>query len=75
VDQIIQVSNEDAIFTSKRLAKEEGILTGISAGANVWAAIQIAKKAGKGKLILVMVPDLAERYLSTDLFKDEDDLY
>jgi cysteine synthase A len=72
VDQIIQVSNEDAIFTSKRLAKEEGILAGISAGANVWAAIQIAKKAGKGKLVLVMVPDLAERYLSTDLFKEED---
>ena len=70
VDQIIQVSNEDAIFTSKRLAKEEGILAGISAGANVWAAIQIAKKAGKGKLVLVMVPDLAERYLSTDLFKE-----
>jgi cysteine synthase A len=70
VDQIIQVSNEDAIITSKRLAKEEGILAGISAGANVWAAIQIAKKAGKGKLVLVMVPDLAERYLSTDLFKE-----
>jgi cysteine synthase A len=74
VDQIIQVSNEDAIFTSKRLAKEEGILAGISAGANVWAAIQIAKKVGKGKLVLVMVPDLTERYLSTDLFKEEDDL-
>ena len=71
VDQIIQVSNEDAIITSKRLAKEEGILAGISAGANVWAAIEIAKKVGKGKLVLVMVPDLAERYLSTDLFKEE----
>jgi len=71
VDQIIQVSNEDAIITSKRLAKEEGILAGISAGANVWAAIEIAKKAGKGKLVLAMVPDLAERYLSTDLFKEE----
>jgi cysteine synthase A len=71
VDQIIQVSNEDAIITSKRLAKEEGILAGISAGANVWAAIEIAKKAGKGKLVLAMVPDLAERYLSTDIFKEE----
>jgi cysteine synthase A len=71
VDQIIQVSDEDAIFTSKRLAKEEGILAGISAGANVWAAIQIAKKAGKGKVVLVIVPDVAERYLSTDLFKEE----
>jgi len=72
VDEIIQVSNEEAIFTSRRLAKEEGILAGISAGANAYAAIQAAKKAGKGKVALVIVPDVAERYLSTDLFKEED---
>jgi cysteine synthase A len=72
VDEIIQVSNEEAIHTSRRLAKEEGILAGISAGACVWAALQVAKRAGKGKVVLVIVPDLAERYLSTDLFKDED---
>jgi cysteine synthase A len=74
VDEIIQVSNEEAIFTSRRLAKEEGILAGISAGANVYAAIQVAKKAGKGKVVLVIVPDVAERYLSTDLFKEEHNL-
>jgi cysteine synthase A len=71
VDQIIQVSNQDAIHTARRLAREEGILAGISAGANVWAAVQVAKKAGRGKVVLVIVPDLGERYLSTDLFKEE----
>ena len=70
VDEIICVSNEDAIATSKRLAKEEGILTGISAGANLFVALTVAKKAGKGKLVVVIIPDLAERYLSTDLFKE-----
>ena len=75
VDQIIQVSFEDAIYTSRRLAKEEGILAGISAGANVWAAVQVAKRAGRGKVVLVIVPDVGERYLSTDLFKEENNLY
>lgn len=70
IDEIIRVSNEDAIATSKRLAKEEGILAGISAGANLFAAIEVAKRAGRGKLIVVVIPDLAERYLSTDLFKE-----
>ena len=70
VDEVIQVSNEDAIYTSQRLAKEEGMLVGISAGANVFAAIGVAKRAGKGKVVLVIVPDVGERYLSTDLFKD-----
>ena len=69
-DEIIPVSNEDAIATSRRLAKEEGILAGISAGANVFAAAEIAKKAGKGKLVVVIIPDLGDRYLSTDLFKE-----
>jgi cysteine synthase A len=75
VDQIIQVSNEDAIQASRRLAKEEGILAGISAGANIWVAVQVAKKAGRGKVVLVIVPDVGERYLSTDLFKEGDNLY
>jgi cysteine synthase A len=70
VDEIIQVSNEDAILTSRRLAKEEGILAGISAGANVFAALEITRRAGKGKLAVVIVPDLGDRYLSTDLFKE-----
>ena len=75
VDQVIQVSNGDAIQTSRRLAKEEGILAGISSGANVWAAVQVARRAGPGKVVLVIVPDVGERYLSTDLFKEEDNLY
>jgi cysteine synthase A len=75
VDQIIQVSNEDAIQASRRLAKEEGILAGISAGANIWAAIQVAKKAGRGKVVLVIVPDVGERYLTTDLFEKGDNRY
>ncbi len=70
VDEIIQVSNDDAILTSRRLAQEEGILSGISAGANVFAALNIAKRAGKGKLVVVIIPDLGDRYLSTDLFKE-----
>jgi cysteine synthase A len=74
VDEIIQVSNQDAILTSRRLAKEEGILAGISAGANVYAALNVAQRAGKGKLVLVIIPDVGERYLSTDLFKEEYDL-
>lgn len=68
VDEIVQVSNNDAIETSRKLAKEEGILAGISAGANLFAAVRIAQRAGKGKLVLVIIPDLGERYLSTDLF-------
>lgn len=72
VDEIIQVSDEDAICTSRRLATQEGVLAGISAGANVYAAIDVAKKAKKGKVVLVIIPDAAERYLSTDLFTEED---
>ncbi|NIM99560.1 MAG: cysteine synthase A [candidate division Zixibacteria bacterium] len=78
VDEIIRVSNDNAIRTSQRLAKEEGMLVGISAGANVFAALGVAKRAGRGKLVLVIVPDVGERYLSTDLFKEvrgEGDIY
>jgi len=71
VDETVQVSDEDALSTSKRLAREEGILAGISAGANVFAAMDVAKKAKKGKVVLVVIPDVGERYLSTDLFKEE----
>ncbi len=74
VDQVIQVSSQDAIRTSRRLAKEEGILAGISAGANVWAAVEVARRAGRGKVVLVIVPDVGERYLSTALFKEENNL-
>ena len=69
VDEVIQVGNEDAAKTVRRLAKEEGLLVGISSGAAVWAAIQIGKrKENKNKLIVVVLPDTGERYLSTELF-------
>jgi cysteine synthase A len=68
VDEVIKVRNEDAFETAKRLAQEEGILAGISAGANTFAALQVARTAGHGELVLVIVPDTGERYISTDLF-------
>ena len=69
IDEIIQVSNEDAISTAKRLVKEEGILAGVSSGAAAFVALTVAKrKENKGKLIVVILPDTGERYLSTGLF-------
>jgi len=71
VDEIIRVTNEDAGIMARRLAKEEGILAGISSGAATWAALQVAKRTGnKGKLIVVVLPDTGERYLSTWLFQE-----
>lgn len=70
IDEIIQVSNEDAVETARRLTKEEGILSGISSGAATFAALEISKrKENKEKLIVVILPDTGERYLSMDLFK------
>lgn len=69
IDEIIQVSNEDAMNFTRRLIKEEGILAGISSGAAAFAALEVAKRDEfKGKLIVVVLPDTAERYLSTELF-------
>jgi cysteine synthase A len=70
VDEIIKVTNDDAGVTARRLAREEGILAGISSGAATWAALEIAKRSeNKGKLIVVILPDTGERYISTWLFQ------
>ncbi len=71
VDEVIRVTGDDAIATARRIAKEEGILVGISSGAAAWAAIEVAKREeNRGKLIVVILPDTGERYLSTVLFSE-----
>ena len=70
-DEIIPVSNDDAFATGKEIGKNEGVLAGISSGAAVWAAIELAKRPeNEGKTIVVLLPDTGERYLSTPLFAD-----
>ena len=70
-DEIIAVENDDAFATGKRIGKKEGVLVGISSGAAVWAAIQLAKRPeNKGKTIVALLPDTGDRYLSTPLFAD-----
>ena len=73
VDEIIQVKHEDAGALTRRLAREEGILVGISGGAALWATLQVAARPqNAGKMIVVVLPDTAERYLSTWLFENDD---
>jgi cysteine synthase A len=67
-DEIIQVTDEDALETTRRLARLEGLLVGPSSGASVWAALQIARRLGRGKRVLCIAPDTGERYLSMDIF-------
>jgi len=72
VDEVIQVNHKDAGAMARRLAREEGILAGVSSGAALWAAVETARKeANRGKLIVVVLPDTGERYLSTWLFEEE----
>jgi len=71
IDEVITVTDEDAKGMARRLAKEEGVLAGISSGAATWAAIEVAKRVqNEGKLIVVVLPDTGERYLTLGLFQD-----
>lgn len=71
IDEIIDIDDGDAYYQAKNIGKLEGILCGISSGANLAAAMIIAKRLGKGKRVVTVLPDTGERYLSTDLFKEE----
>lgn len=71
IDEVIQVADEDAVETSRRLARQEGLMVGISSGAAAWAALQVARReSNRGKMIVAILPDLGERYLSTKLFPE-----
>ena len=70
-DEVIRVKNDDALAMARRAPREEGLLVGISAGAALWAAVEVARRSeSAGKLIVVIIPDFGERYLSTTLFAD-----
>jgi len=71
IDEVIPVEDMDAYTMARRLAKEEGILAGISAGAAVWAALKVAERLGPGKTAVVILPDTGERYLSLDPYFEE----
>jgi cysteine synthase A len=69
IDRVVRVPNDAAFETARKLARVEGIFCGISSGAAMWAALEVAQEAeSRGKLLVVLLPDLGDRYLSTDLF-------
>jgi cysteine synthase A len=75
IDEVIIVDDTDAFAYARRLARQEGLLSGISAGAALWAAIQVGKRPeNEDKLIVMIQPSFGERYLSTALFKDLEDI-
>lgn len=70
IDEVVQVTDQDARDTARRLARQEGILAGISSGAAAWAAVQVAQRMGAGRMVVTVLPDTGERYLSTGLFEE-----
>jgi cysteine synthase A len=68
IDEVVTVRGDEAVGITRKLIKEEGLMVGISSGANVFAAQEIAKKSGRGKTIVTILPDRAERYMSMNLF-------
>src|SRR5690606_6883168 len=71
IDEIITVADEEALETARLLGTKEGVFCGISSGANVYAALMVARKLGPGRKVVTVLPDTGERYLSTALFKEE----
>lgn len=71
IDEIITVSDDDAFHMAKRLAREEGLFVGISSGAAMVAALKVAKKLGKGKVVVVILPDTGERYFSMEQYFEQ----
>ena len=71
VDEVIAVADEEALATARQMAREEGLLVGISSGAAAFAALRVAERLGDSKIVVVILPDTGERYLSTDLFSGQ----